>query len=709
MMKQRLKDAAGILAAVIAAGLLTLGAWGMGIRFADASAGWGIAFAVSLVLLAAAAAINVVFTRRFRKNLESMTAKQLIDKGLEYKQKIESDYAEAEKKLNKLIRQAYLYLSGLILLCVFGCFSLGKLSARRDAGTALLIAIFVLFAMLLVSGFLCVVVLPAPPTVPEKKLEIRRAEYPLLYAAVLRAAEEAACKKRVRLFFGDDGFGVAEGNNEAIVNIDPEEFAFLTKEELYSVMLHEFAHVRNLDTKKSKRLYTVQEKWTKTAEDNAIRLLLLPRALFLSAFADRIAFESSAYTEISSRWRETQADALVKEKSFGQTYINATTKGMLLVLYRASPHRETTFDIYASEEPVSDYYTKDLQNFKKYLGERETLWNYILHHQIPARVDSHPTLPMRMEHMGVGEYDYGSEEEDPAYLIEQEKALRENDKTICDRLRPYYMRNRSEYLKLCGRMEEYDKAEAEGKEFTPAELAEYAGVFFELDDDKSLALCDRLLRADPDSDFAAYYKGMILARWGREEGIPLLYKAARANFNLAEAAMEQVGRFALNMGREDILEEYRASFAEVMQNSMDRESDTTLSRGDKLFKSDIPEEIFAPVRKEIVALGKKKVVRIYLVKKTGKDGQPAFLYAVELRNVTSHEEAFEIMDCIFRYLQNSGLPEKYRRFGLYNVSSRDKTLKRFLKAVPDCKIYDAALASRKTAAGEKSGDEKAKR
>lgn len=46
-----------------------------------------------------------------------------------------------------------------------------------------------------------------------------------------------------------------------------------------------------------------------------------------------------------------------------------------------------------------------------------------------------------------------------------------------------------------------------------------------------------------------------------------MYKAAKHNFDISEKAMCEIGTFALKMGRQDVLDEYRASVAGIMQGA----------------------------------------------------------------------------------------------------------------------------------------------
>lgn len=694
-MEQKRKETFAGIVCMVTAMILSLAAWGTGFAFGVKASFWKYLFLGGLCVLAAAGTVNAVRCRLWKKKMNGLTAQQMIDMGFAYKEQIEADYKRAEKNLDGLILRSRLWALFIGAVTAFVCFALGRTPSVSDGRSAGDVAVVILASYIL-SGVVRVFVFPASGEALEAGTEMRREAYPRLFKVTERAAGALDCKKRVRAFFTNDGFSVAERGAEIDIFVDPQEFALLTEEELYSVMLHEFAHVKNADTSK---FLGYERACRGLSLDGgglfASILTVLGPALFFGYYAERVSMEYAMLREFSSRRREILADDSVREHGLEQAYINATSKVVLLALYHSGNKPEMDYGIFSSEEPPEDYCARDLETFGKYLKKNEKLWNYILRHEIPARVDSHPTFRMRMEHMGVSDYDYTARENDPAYVEEQEKALWEAGLLVKKKLGPQYRDYREAYLGRKAKTDEYLKAEETGRELSVAELAGCADAFYGIDDERALAAAERLEAKQPDSCSAAFFKGKILADRGDEACVPLLYRAAESP-DYAEAAVQSVGMFALKMGRQDILDDYRARVAGYMQDSMDRAKDVGLPSEKVLSPCDIPEELFKPLIEGLAAASGGEAVRIYAAKRRRADGKASYVYVVETRSRYSKKPAdkeankalYESWEEMYRYLQNSGLPEAYRDFSLYGSDAK-KLLARMKKAVPGCRVYEA--------------------
>lgn len=689
-MKQRAKENLAYGLSLGAATVLSLGGWALGFAFRNDGTVWRALLGGALVLLLVMGVINCMRLFFLREKSRKMTARQIIDRGLEYKKQIDSDLESWEKSLNKKIFFSRLWIFVVALLILLVCFSFGKLMKEDEGDLAGAIFVAILCAFLL-SGCIALLLRPGDPELPEKRFELIPAAYPRLFSLLDRASKKAGCRKRVRAFFSDDGFSVCERSREIFVYINASEFALLTQNELYSVLIHEFAHVKNADTAKLRRYRRICEKLALPENNIFGGIVCFAQILFFSYYSEIISFRFEIIRDYDSRRQETLADAFVKENDLCKPYIDATAKAALFSLYDQSAVPEINFEIYASETPVEDYYEKKLAVFKQYLIKNGELWNYILRHEIPARVDSHPTFRMRMEHMGVSDYDYTTVETDAVYMEEQEKALWTADQLL-KRYSEEYKSMHERCLELKEKMQSFDEAEIGS--MSVASLVDYLDLFYGVDNDRALRIAEKIEELQPDSSAAAFYKGMILSERGDEACVSLLYRAAE-EMDFAGAAMESIGRFALKMGRQDILDEYRARTAGVMQNLMDGAKSVGVTGRDAFVPCDIPEEFFAPFLEGLVEEGKGEILRVYAAKKQnpvgGKDG---YFYAIELtplseKSPEGNKMREELWQALYRYIQNGGLPEKYRLFSVFDLSQAKKTVRRMKKAVPDCKVYDA--------------------
>lgn len=103
----------------------------------------------------------------------------------------------------------------------------------------------------------------------------------------------------------------------------------------------------------------------------------------------------------------------------------------------------------------------------------------------------------------------------------------------------------------------------------------------------------------------------------------------------------------------------------------------------------MPPELLSEILRGILGEGEGKIRRVYSVRKTGRDGKPVFLYAVDFGVVSSWEEKGALGDSVFLYLSNSGLPEPFSRFKLYEATYSADIVKKMRREVKNCAIYDA--------------------
>lgn len=701
-MKQKTKANLAGFASIVIAMVLVMGSWGLGLHFADQSAVWKAALGVSLLLLFIMGLTNVLRLFLWKRSADKLTARQIFDKGIEYKRRTDADPEGQERLLKRRLLAAGLWGFVAAALILFVCFSFGKLTVVNNGGAdgeaadglAGGIVICILAAFFL-DGFVYMLLRPeAAAELPPAGVEMNRADYPRLFGLLDEAARLAGCKKRVRVFFSGNGFSVGERNREICVYVGAAEFALLTGEEAYSVLLHEFAHVKNEDTSKTRKYARACERLALPDGFFFSVALGMANILFLSYYAERTEFAFTLLRELDSRRKEIAADAFVKEKGLRQPYINATAKGELFLLYNEGPAGRFRFESYASEEPSEELCERMLEDFKRALGENEELWNYILRHEIPARIDSHPTFRMRMEQMELSDYDYTTVETDAEYAAEQKKAVRQAGLLMRKGMEADYREIHGQYLEMKEKMQACGEEEEAG--LSVPELAERAELFFGADNARALRIAEKMEEKQPGSAAAAFYRGMILAGRGDEACIPLLYRAAEEP-DFSETAMETAGRFACRMGRQDLLDDYRARAPEVMQKLMDGAKLARVTARADFEPLDIPEEYFSPFLEGLIREGKGEIVRVYAAKKKGGEGERRlYVYAIELkegfgRSAERNKELYEIRQALYRYLQNGDLPEEYRFFSAFCAS--DKQMKKFVagmkKGAPDCKVYDA--------------------
>lgn len=611
-------------------------------------------FAAILVLMA----VNLVLFVRFSKKYKDMSARQVYDYTVKVQEEMEKDYLAAERAALRSIARADGMLAVMIVLCFLLCMFIG---AARAAWTGGPITVLVL---LLYSLFGLAVTLSAPL---DQKNYLREKDYPLLYATVMRAAQTVGYKGKIRIELSVS-IGVSEVGNGVIIGLKSAETALLTREELYTVMLHEFAHVVNVDTGRSRKFARAKDRFSDR------EIVLEPLCdLFFCYYIQNASMNIMMYESLATRHHEMLADEKVRVSGNAQTYINATAKAALFALYDAHPFRETRYDCYAGETPPENLVSLDLATFRSALERYGERWRQVLADELPARIASHPTFKQRMQAMGVDTYDSDTAETDENYISEMNKLIAFANRQNCEAIAPQYERAHKEaYLSRKKQMEKYEKSVEEGKELSLDQLVRSMQAFYIVDNEKALAVADKLLAADPDSAYAHLYRGNIFFDELDSRCVEEFRAAMCANHRMVEYCLEQIGQFALLSGNEQLLQEYRASAPETAQEAYDREKQTEWTKKIPLHPTALPAAVLESIGARLNAMGEDLVaVRAYAAD-FGPAERPCTLVAVEFPRGIRGPLLGRNMDDLYEFLDSR--PEDYTLF-LY-----DKEVARALRA-----------------------------
>ena len=590
-----------------------------------------------LVLLIACAAVNLVGLRKFKRRFDNKTAREIYNYGLEMQKSVEEDFKAAEREAHRKIGQGNAWLALLIVLTVLLFVFLGATRAEWSALAGIVGAY-------LLTGLFENFIVPSEKT--PHRLFLSAKEYPLIFAQVQRAAEAAGCHRKLRTELVSEGIGVREEGAEICIGLDATECALLTGGELYAVMLHEFAHVVNVDTARGRRFYRARRRWVERRDD----LFSGVASLFLSSFAMQILFASETYRMFATRHHEILADEKVIELGQSRAFIDATAKGTELSLYNDLPQRETSYDCYEPEEVPQDLVSRDLKNFFAYREKYGEMWRKIMREELPARVSTHPTLRQRMEKMQVSEYDDSQTESDEKYRGEQQKLLQFADKMVCESLRPHYAAVREDaYVSRKEQMEKYDAAAAEGKELPLDEQVLCMQAFYGIDDEKAMQIADKMLEKDANAAYAHLYRAKIWFDRMDERCVEEFRAAMRSNRDLTDSCLDHIGLFALRSGNEQLLQEYRSNAPELSQEAEDRSAATHWKKGTELRDCGLPEEVMGEIRARIGEISEGSVLRVY----AADFGEPACTaIAVEMKKRVLPAEQARLMNTLCAYLDS---------------------------------------------------------
>lgn len=544
---------------------------------------WGSLFAVCVAGLFVQMVVNLLVSAKYIGKFKEMTMRQIYDYGVELQRETDKDYAAAEKAARRSVRRADALLALDIVMCFLAVLFYGGM--HRD--TLVFPAIIALLVLCSLYGRAMVFF-----GAPEKKSLLSEREYPLVYAEVRRAAAAVGYAGKIGVELGSEGIGVRETSRGVVISINAVEVSLLTREELYTVMLHEFAHVVNVDTARGRAFALASGRY---AGDEGVIFPWISEWLLRYCIV-RVAMHVTLYRAFASRYHEALADRKVKETGNAQTYINATAKTAMYALYELRPFRALRYDCYAGEEAPHNLITLDLETFRAAKEKYGDRWKKTLAVELPARVASHPTLRQRMQAMNADEYDDETVEADEAYLAEQKSLLAFADRRNFEAILPLYKELRQDaYLSRKEQMEKYEKSIEEGEELPLDELVCSMQAYYVIDNEKALAVADRLLELDPDSAYAHFYRGRIFFDELDGRCVAEFRAAMRANPSMCDSCLERIGMFALLSGDEKLLEEYRAQAPENAQTAYDAEKNSVWKKDKPLRPTALPAEVLAGI------------------------------------------------------------------------------------------------------------------
>ena len=301
------------------------------------------------------------------------------------------------------------------------------------------------------------------------------------------------------------------------------------------------------------------------------------QTLFVSYTIVQALFALTTYNTLSSREKEIRADKYVIENGQAENYVNATAKAALYMLYSGYSWRETTYDVWADETPISDYVHRDFNNFKAKLEVYRDRWFYTLRHELPQRVDSHPTFAMRMVACGLDDFNAEKTETDENYVAEQDKFLSFADNAAKGNFdEKSYKEMRNEVYVERNKLFEKAKNEDFNSDFA-SETAkiELAQAYMGVDNKKALELLNNVLGSS-DSSLAYFLKGVILSDEYDDECIEMFTRAAQ-NSAFFDEAMDYLAKYALKTGKQDVIDNYRNTIADKKQASLDDDESTEIA------------------------------------------------------------------------------------------------------------------------------------
>ncbi len=563
---------------------------------------------------------------------------------------------ELENKLNRTILYSYIYT--VFLLAVV--FPLSVLS-YIDPG-------FSIFPIYIWKDLLSRIF-------PEKE-DIDRTwivsenDYPLQYALV-NQAKSVFGEQRPVLIYHAEGFSamITCTDREIYLGLGVIMLDCFSKEELYQVLLHEFAH-----TQDKKQAY--YHKHVKIAQENSY---------FFIIFNTLIDNYYNLFCLFSAYKQEITADRLMCKHGNPQTAAEAFAKTAFFDYFEKgflSPKDSLTLSYYKNDAMPKDWISTYTNCFRNTVQSNLTFAMKIIENELPPRVYSHPIIRDRINALGVTDYTVTFPEHQDSWGKEIKKTLSDVD---CK----YYELNKNDFPTL--REENYlNPAKAisdwitSGKPLTYEATRSVLDAYHCLDSyQEAIALCHTLYESgnsEQELAHAYFIEGLCQLKLRNPAGIQRLYQAMNLNDNYIDYGSDQIDDYCTTMGLKNELVEYRTYIDNILHTQTQSQPVFPLKKNDRLEAATDLDPNFSENLETITNVCGDYLHQVFLIKKSISEQTYFYIYLLDLLPETPDELAGSFFETIFVHL------DKYQEHYLLEVYEKN-TGKNWLEKHPEYIVY----------------------
>ena len=478
------------------------------------------------------------------------------------------------------------------------------------------------------------------------KTYVDEKDYPHLFGLCKKAADIMGCKGKIKIsVLPDCNAGIAKIGGYYSIQLGARLLALLNEEELYNVLLHEFAHVSPALDEQSEMIQFYNDHFG--AEPNFIQR-------FYSGFDMRFVLDYMIYSFAVSILNETSSDEAMKVYGNAQAAASALIKLHFNDLYDWEYNLYPHANFFAEERPDELFFEKIIDEFLSTIPKRKDFWLELIPKEILARNASHPTLKMRLDTLGITDFVVLDAETEGDYRKECQKATKHVQKLLIAENKEDFAKTRRGYLESLEKIKQW---ELDGK---PVVAEEYGTILSALVRDgrmdEAIELCDMAIEKLPlsGSSYAYYIKGAHMLANYDPSGIELIYKAVDDNKNYLEEGLGLIGKFCCITGRSEELDDYREKAVKYAQQDKDVYSKVgTLYPDDEITSDDLDKSLLENLKSYFKRVDNGKISAIYIVKKVITKDFSTSAVVVKFVEGAKNEEIGEVMDKIFEYLDKA--------------------------------------------------------
>lgn len=651
-----------------------LGFWFAGLMCRNAIPdGFVLSMAV-FILIPLIYLINYVGTKRYLNRFNAMPTAQKIAIVSEKQKDAENDLDALIQKRHGTCVKVKVYLIVLVLLTVLMCFLCGTANNEHSPVVQLMLALY-MFKDLIFRLFI-------KDKYEKGETDLAEEDYPVLYAMARDAAKTCDVTDEIMISAtGEPVAGVGTVGKTRFLVLGAILLDLFSEEELRQTLLHEFGHLS--DTHYTRYRMEAEKLLTfmSCGDDSQPSVMT---SVFMRLPYTLLALESELVDIVSSVSDEKRADSIVLEHGDPAAFVSGLAK---LNTYSYFNDYCTLPPFYEPEAPRRDINRFLAESYKKEFEANKEQWLYMLEHELPARLDSHPSFPQRRE--AVGNCDICIEFSDPdtPYRGECRKVMELVDSATFNSLQEDYEQKRKDlYLRQLAVIEEYENSE---REYNSAELSPVLNAYRDtVQLDKAEALCDSIIATEENpyaTAHALFLKANILLGRYDQSGIELMYRAVELNKNYELNGMDAVGKFCLHMGLEDELQRYRDYVDRYAESGLDEHlAMGELTEKDTLVPEKFPDGRLPDMLDFMVKAGGGIIEEIYLVRKIVSEDFFTSVFILKFAEDAEDEVCGDTWEKIFNYLDT--YPDGWQ----YTLLLHDKDIAKAIKNVPGAQVYKKA-------------------
>lgn len=599
---------------------------------------------------------QMLMSRRFVNHLNNMNVadqQQYILKHREHAEQISHEKKVFIQNCRRLAKACSIFYFILGILIAYT----GGVNYNETANT-----IFTFMSGFLVLCAFSRIQFPVPQVAfEEDETLLDSKEYPELYKLTRKAANTLNCNGEIKIFLTNDfNAGIAQIGDIYSIQLGVILINLLSKEELYTVLLHEFAHMNS--ERYIRKEFTYNDFIGSGGNQHFLSNLV---SSFYSYVDVMYAFHFSLYQYASSLLSESEADKLMAQHGDADYAASALLKTRYHDLYEWEEATYNKGNLFEDPYMHKNLIEKEIEETKEAYSLRSEYWYQLIQTEIISRSASHPTTKMRIDALGIKD-PVITESKDVLFQFECEKAAAYMSKLIYEKNVDNYEENRiSFYLEP---LEKVTHWKEHGKPVIPEEYADIVNSLRGLGRvDEALQLCDKAIaELTPEaSAYARYIKGCFLLHSYDAAGLEYIYDAMANNSNFIEEGLDIIGSFCCLTGNQTELDNYRQRAVEIAQKHKDLYSELSILRPkDQLVSEALPVELHESILSYITSIENHNIQNIYLVRKIIAEDFFSSVFIIQFQKNTSDKTKSVVMNKIFFFLDTCS----NWQFSLYEYS-----------------------------------------